>query len=48
MFIRPATLFSNKFEGYLNEKQFKNDKENTDIKPWDVEFEYQGEYYECY
>lgn len=40
MFIRPATLFSNKFEGYLNEKQFKNDKENTDIKPWDVEFEY--------
>lgn len=40
MFIRPATLFSNKFEGYLNEKQFKNNKENTDIKPWDVEFEY--------
>lgn len=40
MFIRPATLFSNKFEGYLNEKQFKKDKENTDIKPWDVEFEY--------
>lgn len=40
MFIRPATLFSNKFEGYLNEKQFKNDKEDPNIKPWDVEFEY--------
>ncbi len=39
-FIRPATLFSNKFEGYLNEKQFKNDKENMNIKPWNIEFEY--------
>ena len=38
-YLRPETLFSNKFEGYLNELVVKN--ENTsDIDEWDIAFEY--------
>lgn len=38
-FLRPETLFSNKFEGYLNEEYIQ--KDNLDnIEPWSVEFEF--------
>lgn len=40
-YLRPETLFSNKFEGYLNEKGKDNkelDKNNDES--WDVKFEY--------
>ena len=42
-FLRPETLFSNKFEGYLNEgvlvhKETQDDIDNIDV--WDIEFEY--------
>ena len=42
-FLRPETLFSNKFEGYLNEgvlvpKETQDDIDNIDI--WDIEFDY--------
>ncbi|MGX4599051.1 conserved phage C-terminal domain-containing protein [Faecalimicrobium sp. JNUCC 81] len=38
-FLRPETLFSNKFEGYLNEEYIqKNNLDN--IEPWSVEFEF--------
>ena len=42
-FLRPETLFSNKFEGYLNEgvlvhKDTQDDIDNIDV--WDIEFEY--------
>ena len=38
-FLRPETLFSNKFEGYLNENIVTNsDVESVEI--WDIEFEY--------
>lgn len=39
-FLRPHTLFSNKFEGYLNEKQFIYKKDLSQITPWEVDFEY--------
>jgi uncharacterized phage protein (TIGR02220 family) len=35
-FIRPETLFSNKFEGYLNEKPFNNDENDTNEIPIDM------------
>lgn len=42
-FLRPETLFSNKFEGYLNEgvvvhKETQDDIDNIDV--WDIEFDY--------
>ena len=42
-FLRPETLFSNKFEGYLNEgvlvhKDTQCDIDNIDV--WDIEFDY--------
>ena len=42
-FLRPETLFSNKFEGYLNEgvlvhKDTQDDIDNIDV--WDIEFDY--------
>lgn len=39
-FIRPETLFSNKFEGYLNEfvEDFKEDKEF--VEPINIDFDY--------
>ena len=42
-FLRPETLFSNKFEGYLNEgvvghKETQGDIDNIDV--WDIEFDY--------
>lgn len=39
-FLRPQTLFSNKFEGYLNENQITYKKDLSQITPWEVEFEY--------
>ncbi|MEG1311484.1 MAG: conserved phage C-terminal domain-containing protein [Romboutsia sp.] len=38
-FLRPATLFSNKFEGYLNEEQIKQ-QDTSSIKEWEVNFEF--------
>ena len=42
-FLRPETLFSNKFEGYLNEgvlvhKETQDSVDNIDV--WDIEFDY--------
>lgn len=41
-FLRPETLFSNKFEGYLNEVVNENNKiENIEQKGyWDIEFDF--------
>ena len=41
-YLRPETLFSNKFEGYLNEEvdlNYEND-DLEDIKPFDIEFDF--------
>lgn len=38
-FLRPQTLFSNKFEGYLNEEKI-DDNDLIEVKPWEVDFEY--------
>ena len=38
-FLRPETLFSNKFEGYLNENVV-SDSDIDSIEIWDIEFEY--------
>lgn len=39
-FLRPHTLFSNKFEGYLNENQMDYKEDLSKITPWEVDFEY--------
>ena len=39
-FLRPSTLFSNNFEGYLNEVCVSNDKCTYESKGWDIEFEF--------
>jgi hypothetical protein len=36
-FLRPETLFSNKFEGYLNEVVIKSE-EKSEI--WDIKFDF--------
>lgn len=41
-YLRPETLFSNKFEGYLNEEIFEDIKEESS-EVWDIEFDYQGD-----
>lgn len=38
-YLRPETLFSNKFEGYLNEEIFEDIKEESS-EVWDIEFDY--------
>lgn len=40
-YLRPETLFSNKFECYLNEETDTNDIDDLeDIKPFDIEFDF--------
>lgn len=41
-YLRPETLFSNKFEGYLNEEVDINEDidDLNDIKPFDIEFDF--------
>lgn len=39
-FIRPETLFSSKFEGYLNEKSIVNDEKLEEIEPYEINFNY--------
>ena len=41
-YLRPETLFSNKFEGYLNEEVDTNEdiSDLDDIKPFDIEFDF--------
>lgn len=41
-YLRPETLFSNKFEGYLNEEVDLIDETDDleDIKPFDIEFDF--------
>nr|WP_288305912.1 conserved phage C-terminal domain-containing protein [uncultured Romboutsia sp.] len=41
-YLRPETLFSNKFEGYLNEEVDINEdiEDLDDIKPFDIEFDF--------
>lgn len=43
-FLRPETLFSNKFEGYLNENVGTSagdiDIDDGEVNEWDVEFDY--------
>ena len=41
-YLRPETLFSNKFEGYLNEEADINKEieELEDIKPFEIEFDF--------
>ena len=41
-YLRPETLFSNKFEGYLNEEVDTNEDidDLDDIKPFDIEFDF--------
>lgn len=39
-FLRPETLFSNKFEGYLNENVSVSDVDDDAVNEWDVEFDY--------
>ena len=41
-YLRPETLFSNKFEGYLNEEVDTNEdiEDLDDIKPFDIEFDF--------
>ena len=41
-YLRPETLFSNKFEGYLNEEVDLIDEADDleDIKPFDIEFDF--------
>ena len=41
-YLRPETLFSNKFEGYLNEEIDTNEDidDLDDIKPFDIEFDF--------
>ena len=41
-YLRPETLFSNKFEGYLNEEvDLKHENDDLeDIKPFDIEFDF--------
>ena len=41
-YLRPVTLFSNKFEGYLNEEVdlIEVTYELEDIKPFDIEFDF--------
>ena len=41
-YLRPETLFSNKFEGYLNEEvDLINETDDLeDIKPFDIEFDF--------
>lgn len=38
-YLRPETLFSNKFEGYLNEKSTESDDLES-IEPWSVDFKF--------
>lgn len=35
-FLRPETLFSNKFEGYLNQKNSKTNKKTKNDEQWDL------------
>lgn len=39
-FLRPETLFSNKFEGYLNEDIASTEEVQDELDAWDIEFEY--------
>jgi len=41
-YLRPETLFSNKFEGYLNEEVDLNYETDDleDIKPFDIKFDF--------
>lgn len=38
-YLRPETLFSNKFEGYLNEEIIENE-DLQNIEPWSVDFKF--------
>ena len=39
-FLRPETLFSNKFESYLNEKCVSVDENLEDVKPYKIDFNF--------
>ena len=39
-FLRPETLFSNKFESYLNEKCVAVDENLEDVKPYKIDFNF--------
>ena len=42
VYLRPNTLFSNKFESYLNEYRLKYENENNNnLSPWNPEFHYE-------
>ena len=44
-YLRPETLFSNKFEGYLNEEILNYSKEESD-EEWEIELIIRGNYEE--
>lgn len=39
-YLRPETLFSNKFEGYLNEINTNKADDSNDCEIWDIKFDY--------